>query len=467
MSQRTSERGGWLGVVIGLAVFALCVALSGGVVFLADDIAGVISNGPPTGWHTGTPKADLAVLAPSPDSAPTPDPAKLQAILAPLLVDPALGPAVNAQVFDISTGQPLAGHNGDAATIPASTIKLVTAAAVLSTLGPTYQFTTRAVAGAGAGEVVLIGAGDPTLIVGPTGVFPADSAKLTDLVEQVKRSLGGTPPTRVTFDASVFAAPPTGPWDADIPGNGVVSQIVGLMTNGGRVDTSKYAGSTPRVAEPDVQAAKAFATLLGVPAANVTRGTAPPDARELGAVRSLPLARQVEIMLTESDNVIAESLARQVAIKRGKPATFEGAAAAEAEAIGALGLPVGDLHQFDGSGLARTDKLPPSLLAKIVALAAKPDHPELRPILSGMPVSGYSGTLAARFRKPPLNALGMVRAKTGTLRSVSSIAGLVVTADGRQLAFAVLADNVPVGGNGPAQDALDRIVSALATCGCR
>jgi D-alanyl-D-alanine carboxypeptidase/D-alanyl-D-alanine-endopeptidase (penicillin-binding protein 4) len=60
-----------------------------------------------------------------------------------------------------------------------------------------------------------------------------------------------------------------------------------------------------------------------------------------------------------------------------------------------------------------------------------------------------------------------VRAKTGTLRSVSGVAGVVTTAEGRTLAFAVLADNVPVGGTGPAQDALDRIAAALAACGCR
>jgi D-alanyl-D-alanine carboxypeptidase/D-alanyl-D-alanine-endopeptidase (penicillin-binding protein 4) len=174
-------------------------------------------------------------------------------------------------------------------------------------------------------------------------------------------------------------------------------------------------------------------------------------------------------MLTESDNVIAESLARQVAIKRGKPATFEGAAAAERDTIGEMGLPIVELVQADGSGLSRGDKVSPSLLAEIVAMAAKADGVQLRPILTGMPVSSYSGTLATRFRKATAgaSAAGVVRAKTGTLRAVSGVAGTVTTADGRLLAFAVLADNVPVGGTLAAQDALDRIAAAMAACGCR
>jgi D-alanyl-D-alanine carboxypeptidase/D-alanyl-D-alanine-endopeptidase (penicillin-binding protein 4) len=240
------------------------------------------------------------------------------------------------------------------------------------------------------------------------------------------------------------------------------------MTDGGRVDP-RIKGQARRVTEPDSTAAQAFAALLGIPTSALSRGTAPAGAKELGAVQSAPLVRLVEVMLTESDNVIAESLARHVAIKRGQPATFEGGASAQRDTIGELGLPVAELTLSDGSGLSRGDKVSPSLLAEVVALAAKADHPALRAILTGVPVAAYSGTLANRFRKATAGgtAAGVVRAKTGTLRSVNSIAGVVTTADGRQLAFAVIADNVPVGGVTQAQDALDRIVAALAACGCR
>jgi D-alanyl-D-alanine carboxypeptidase/D-alanyl-D-alanine-endopeptidase (penicillin-binding protein 4) len=105
------------------------------------------------------------------------------------------------------------------------------------------------------------------------------------------------------------------------------------------------------------------------------------------------------------------------------------------------------------------------LLTRVLVLAASADHPALRPLLTGLPVGGASGTLANRFDGPDRAGAGVVRAKTGTLRGVSSLAGTVVDADGRQLAFAVLADRVP--DTGRARTALDRIATALAGCGCR
>jgi D-alanyl-D-alanine carboxypeptidase/D-alanyl-D-alanine-endopeptidase (penicillin-binding protein 4) len=305
------------------------------------------------------------------------------------------------------------------------------------------------------------------LSAGASGTYP-DAARLPDLAEQVKKSLGGTAPTKLTYDPSIFAAPPSGPWDADILTSGVVAPIAGLMTDGGRADPKARDFASRRVSDPAATAAAQFAGLLGIPSGGVVAGNAPSGAKELGAVRSMPLSRQVELMLTQSDNVIAEALARHVAIKRGKPATFVGGAEAQLEQIAALGLPAAELSLSDGSGLARADKVSPSLLVDLLALSAKPDRADFRAIRSGLPVAAYSGTLATRFKKANAGgaAAGVVRVKTGTLRSVSSVAGIVFTAAGRELAVAVLADNVPVGGTLPAQDALDRILAALAACGC-
>jgi len=128
-----------------------------------------------------------------------------------------------------------------------------------------------------------------------------------------------------------------------------------------------------------------------------------------------------------------------------------------------LGISVTGYGLADGSGLSRQGRLSPSLLTSLLTVDAGDKHPELRGVFTGLPVGGYSGTLAARFRGAAVT--GTVRAKTGTLTGVSAIAGLVTDADGRTLAFAAIADNNS--STGAAQAALDRIVTAVASCGCR
>jgi D-alanyl-D-alanine carboxypeptidase/D-alanyl-D-alanine-endopeptidase (penicillin-binding protein 4) len=89
-------------------------------------------------------------------------------------------------------------------------------------------------------------------------------------------------------------------------------------------------------------------------------------------------------------------------------------------------------------------------------------------VLSGLPVAGWSGTLADRFQAPAGTGragVGVVRAKTGTLSGVNAMSGVVTTAEGRPLVFALLADGVTVGA--PAAEAkLDAIAAALARCRC-
>ncbi len=99
------------------------------------------------------------------------------------------------------------------------------------------------------------------------------------------------------------------------------------------------------------------------------------------------------------------------------------------------------------------------LLAELLALAAGPDHPELRPVLTGLPVAGFTGTLGDRYTATS-PATGLIRAKTGTLTGVNSLAGTAVDAQGRLLTFAFLAS----GSTSPAEAeaSLDALATALA-----
>ncbi|GAA2377994.1 D-alanyl-D-alanine carboxypeptidase/D-alanyl-D-alanine endopeptidase [Dactylosporangium salmoneum] len=467
MPRETPQRGGRASLIGALVALVVAIAVAAVSVFAGDGLISALglSGAQKASWRAGTtPPVPPPVLAAMDSQAPMPSQAGLSAALAPLLSAQALGPHITASVVDVTTGQSIFSSEQDAAMTPASTTKIVTAAAVLATRGPAYRIPTRVVAGAQPGEVVIVGGGDPTLSVFPTPYYPG-AARIDDLAKQVKQALGDTAPTKVIYDVSLFSGSGTGPgWDPDATTGGSGAVITPLMTEGGRTKATKY---SDRYAQPDVQAAQAFAKALGVPTSAVAAGTAPAGANELGKVESAPLARIVEFMLQDSDNVLADELARQVALAKNQPASFEGASAAMKDVLEGLGLPVTGYGLVDGSGFSRNDRLSPALLTGILAMAARSDRSDLHTIFSGLPVAAYSGTLATRYLKANegSSAAGLVRAKTGTLTGVNSLSGIVVDADGRTLAFAFMADQTTNGGQ--AVIALDRVAAALAACGCR
>jgi len=185
----------------------------------------------------------------------------------------------------------------------------------------------------------------------------------------------------------------------------------------------------------------------------------------LAVVRSPALAAIVQQMLTESNNVIAESLARQVAIATGLPGTFAGAA--EAVMTATAKLKVRGVHLYDGSGLSPMDRISPRALVALVGLSSR-SGARLRPVITGMPVAGFSGTLGPGSFFGPFgrDGLGMVRAKTGNLTHVATMAGIAVTASGQLLAFAFMGNDIPSRLAAVPESTLAQLATALAGCGC-
>jgi len=120
----------------------------------------------------------------------------------------------------------------------------------------------------------------------------------------------------------------------------------------------------------------------------------------------------------------------------------------------------------DGSGLSRRNRLTPETLLGVLRVAASPDHPELRSVLTGLPVAGFVGSLQARFDDAPAAARGRVRAKTGTLTGVSGLAGVITDVQGDRMAFVAIADHIAVPRTLAARRDLDLIAGALAACRC-
>lgn len=446
-------RGGWL-VALVVALLAVVGGATAAVVVAASH------EGPSRAVRAAAPEPTRTPLlgAPGPD-ARVPSEAGLRAALAPVLRDRALGRRLVLSVIDVLTGSPLLETAALTPVVPASTAKLATAVAALTSLAPDRRLTTRVVAGSAPGDVVLVGAGDPTLAGShPLGGYPR-TARLADLAAALTR--GGVPVRRVLVDDTLFSGPRTGPgWKPGYVTNGDVTPVSALEVDGGRVARGLHA---PRSTDPALQAGQDLAALLKV-RAPVTRATAPPGAAVLASVVSPSVAELVEAMLSRSDNDVAEALGRQVALQRGLPATFDGAATAVGQVAGEL-LGGAALGLHDTSGLSPLDRLRPADLTRLLARAVRDRR--YGPLLAGLPVAGFDGTLADRFRKGPATAAaGEVRAKTGTLSGVGALAGLVVTRDGRLLAFDLTADGVEAVGTTASQAALDRVAAVIAGCGC-
>lgn len=382
----------------------------------------------------------------------------LAGVLKPLLADPALGTVRTGSVVDTATGEVLFEAGGRDAMTPASTIKIATAAAALAALGPEHRIKTSVVAGS-AGQVVLVGGGDPSLTAkkkSPAGSGGSLVALAADTAQALKAA--GAVSVGVAYDDSVFSGAARHP----IGVNPNIAPVSALVADEGRPDDS-VSGPVDRVEDPAKEAARAFAALLAERGVKVTgepvRAKAAAGAQPLASTLSTPLAGLVERMLTNSDNDIAEALARQTALASGQPASFEGAEKAVLEKLGGLGVDVGGARFADGSGLNRADKVSAGLLTALLAKAADPLHPELRPVLTGLPVAGFSGTLRAR-NAGTSPAAGLLRAKTGTLTGVNSLSGTVVDPAGRLLAFAFLTANSTDGA--AAEKGLDKLAAAVA-----
>ncbi|SNR39247.1 D-alanyl-D-alanine carboxypeptidase/D-alanyl-D-alanine endopeptidase [Blastococcus mobilis] len=400
------------------------------------------------------------VLASLATDASAPDPAVLSSRLTPLLSAPGLGTGVSAEVVDVASGEVLLDLDAGDPAIPASTAKLLTAAAALVALDPTDTLTTTVVAGATPGEVVLVGGGDPTLSrTSPSQTYPG-AATMADLAAQVVAALpAGTPITRVVVDNSLFSGALTAPgWGAGDAPSTYAAPVTAAAVDGARVSP----GSQTRSGQPGIDAGSALADALGAPGAAVVLADAPAGARTLATVESAPIGRLVEQTLSMSDNMLAEALARHVAIATDRPATFEGAAQAVTRTLADAGIDVTGVALSDGSGLSQADRVPAGVLTDVVSGAADGSLEGASALLSGLPVAGYDGTLFDRGDAGA--APGTVRAKTGTLLGVHALAGTVVTVDERLLAFAVIADGSS--GEAAAENALDDVAAALAGCGC-
>jgi serine-type D-Ala-D-Ala carboxypeptidase/endopeptidase (penicillin-binding protein 4) len=457
---------------VWIPVVLVVVLLVGGygAADAADVVPGVLTVRPVPAANPPYPSADAVELGvpdgvPGPDEAAAlPEPDGVQALVGDLLGDPAIAGSTGVMVVDVLTGDPLGAANADVPHAPASTAKLLTATAAIATAGPDAVFTTR-VMQSEPGVVVLVGGGDLTLAPGagdPDAVIGRGG--IGDLAEQTALALAESGETSVSvqLDTSYYAGPELAArWDEIDLSVGDAMFMAPLAIDIGRLE-----GQRARAVDPAGAVAAEFVESLaeaGIAVEGaVTDGVAAPDATELASVSSAPLEDLVAYALQASENILTEGLGRLVAHEQGEEPSFAGAGAAVRDALADLGVDVAGLELIDTSGLSGTSRVAPQTLISTLLTIA--EHPRLGSVARGLPVAGLEGTLSDRLREPP--AAGLVAAKTGTLRTVVALSGYATTADGRLLAFAVMAGDLPLGGTGPARSAVDTFAQSLATCGC-
>lgn len=331
----------------------------------------------------------------------------------------------------------LADVDADLELAPASTLKLVTAFAALERLGPTHRFATVAVAtaapdadGVVGGDVTIIGSGDPTLAtpryedyVRSTPRLAADPlTPLQGIVDQFRtagiRRIDGA----IVGDGTRFAGPEyLDVWKASYRSEGQVGPISALTVNHG------YAAFPPPAPVDDAAAyaADQLTILLdraGIAVGGESRsGRAAANTVELAALHSPPLRDIVAGMLTSSDNTTAEMLLRAAAAEGRPTADTPTGAVIAVETLAAAGVTdTADARLFDGSGLARDDRVSCRLLLDTLLAA---DAHGFEAVVDGLADAATTGTLATRFVGHPL--AGRLHAKTGQLDGVAALAGII------------------------------------------
>lgn len=426
---------------------------------------------------------------------------------------------IGVTVADANTGEVLYDRGGAKRAIPGSNDKLTTTAAALEALGGDFTYNTevlgdRPTDGVVAGDLYLRGAGDPTLLESDYDRMAADLAGLGvsmidgDLVaddtafDTVRSGTEwGWSDLQYTYAAEVsaltvasgddynagsvrvFIKPGAAEGDpAQItmsPANDYVEIVNNAITgtsnsvsvnrdphdNVIRISGTVKAGSngtyaTRSVIEPTQLAADVFADSLedaGITVNGDLRfGEATPQGPEtLASHRSMPLNELTGVVLKPSNASVAEALFKTLGYQATGKGTFASGKAAVYAAIEPYGVDTGPIRQVDGSGISRHNLLTTGMLTDL--LVGVKDAAWFDTWYDALPIACKDGTIGGRMCGTP--AADNVRAKTGSMTSVSALSGYVTDADGRELVFSVLTNDYLYS---TVKDIEDKIAAAIA-----
>ena len=388
------------------------------------------------GLHAQTDKAVVDTVTTDTAAVVLPWPQNVQARLDTLLQDPLLERTqLGLMVYDLTADSIIYAHNAKQTMRPASTMKLLTAVTAIDQLGMNYRYRTALRYTGAVKDSVLTG--DLYCVGGMDPMF--ETKDMNAFVQSVKALGVDTIRGRLVAVTNFKEENLLGEgwcWDDDNP------ELSPLLVDRKNEFMSRF-----------MQGLRDAGIVVEAPC---TTGSVPKDALTLSAC-SHSLKEILEPMLKESDNLYAESMFFQIAASMGKrPATAAHGRQLIKKTLGKAGISDVPYRIADGSGLSLYNYVTPELLTKLLIYAYR-NQRIFMDLYTSLPIAGQDGTLKKRMKEPYVN--GKVRAKTGTLSGICSLAGYAMTPNYHMLAFCII--NQGIMKNSDGRGFQDRVCAAL------
>ena len=365
----------------------------------------------------------IALSLVSPTASANLKPAEIPPVFEKLLNSPTLAnPAMI--VIDGSTGETIYEKNINAQRKPASVMKVLTAAMVLQYLDPLKVYTTEISIAPEANTIYIKGSLDPWIGTTHSVARKMNRASLTHMASNATNAVR-------SYNAGELV-------DYTVVYSDLYEQDI--------KNFKKYWAD--RGFKPVFKAQKTLdlSSVVTVPIAIET---------------SPPVAKILDWMMLWSDNELAERLARLSSKAAGEPFGILGVEKIFRKLLADLQIDASKLVVKDASGLSKSNKVTAKMIGELLYKLRKDSRfTGLYPVL---PVSGVSGTLNERFIDTAPSAVGLIRAKTGSLNGTATLAGYVESSD-REYVFVTLADQIPRGYTSlkKARAAIDKILGRIA-----
>ncbi|MDE5791567.1 MAG: D-alanyl-D-alanine carboxypeptidase [Muribaculaceae bacterium] len=323
-------------------------------------------------------------------------------------------------ITDLRTGETVVSYHPDLSLVPASIMKSVTVAGLLSHSDPDNKYLTDvmitgpAVNGVLGGDLLIKGSGDPSL----NSRYVTGSG---DIVKEIVKALQDRGINRIKgkirVDESIWSGPATCPtW-----GMGDLAQSYGTGQHG--LNFEDNASGKKSISNPAGVFMSRLKTALTSGGIVLENGELPEgQSKLLLSHESVPYDEIMRSCMMRSDNQYAEAMLRTLAVLQGKPGSTAEGAKVNTDLWTRNRAPMTGVHIEDGSGLSRQNRVTASFMTHVLKKMWHDPY-----YVSFFPLAGQEGTLRNFLKDTPLE--GYLAMKTGSMNGIQCYAGYKLNDD--------------------------------------